>query len=84
MTKITMREAISHAIWEEMDRFFSRPRTRCVMADVAHAIHSDDSLPLLPQRSQTLVSPPPGDMPLPAAYQGLLTYRASGEPGRAA
>jgi len=65
-------------IWEEMGEYFPRPRCGCLMNEIGERIPCNAQLPLLPSQSRSLVSAPGDDMPLPRAYQGLLTIPSKG------
>ncbi|MBN2473442.1 MAG: radical SAM protein [Pirellulales bacterium] len=59
-------------IWDELGRYFARPRCRCVMAEIGSQLSGDDPLPLPPEKSRALVTPATDATPLPKGYRALL------------
>lgn len=60
------------SIWDRMGNHFTRPRSRCLMNQIAARISTGQPLPLPPQQSETLCPPPPLDMPLPEVHRLLF------------
>jgi len=59
-------------IWKEMNAYFPRPRCGCIMNRLAGKIKPDSILPLPVSQSQTLISPPARNAPLPQGYLRFL------------
>jgi len=68
------------SIWQRMARWFSRPRCKCLMGELAGKIPAGSSLPLPRQESELLCSTI-ATTPLPEVYRRLLGERtADGNP----
>jgi radical SAM protein with 4Fe4S-binding SPASM domain len=63
-------------IWQRMAEHFPRPRCGCLMNELAEEVaQCADCLPLTPEQSRDLCTPPAADAPLPGAYSRLLKDR---------